>query len=182
MYSDSLLGTICSSATISANLCEDGTCNHLYQVSNSSCPPCIDINITVFATNILGNGATSDMITISCVLYYYYHSDCYCYYQPPGSTNQFIKIEFDTLLSSVQCTFTQPSRNEKSCSIRYGPSEGCTNPLQSSMLSRISAMNSLTVEGLLIPYSRNESKLCFIVTASDGPQVTRVEGTFMAGI
>lgn len=41
-----------------------GTCRHVFSVKNSSCPPCVSINITVFATNTLGDGALSDEITI----------------------------------------------------------------------------------------------------------------------
>lgn len=63
-YLDSISGDFCSSATIPASSCVDGTCNHTFEVSTSSCPPCVDINITVYSTNILGNGAISDPLTI----------------------------------------------------------------------------------------------------------------------
>ena len=65
-YLDSISGDLCSSATIPASLCVEGMCNHTFEVSTSSCPPCVDINITIYVTNILGNGAISDPITIGC--------------------------------------------------------------------------------------------------------------------
>lgn len=64
-YMDSASGDLCSSVTIPASSCIDGICNHAFEVPLSSCP-CMDINITVYSTNILGNGATSDPLTISC--------------------------------------------------------------------------------------------------------------------
>lgn len=61
-YTDSLSGRLCISSLISH--CENRMCSHQYQLSDSTCPNCVDINITVFATNILGNGRSSDAITI----------------------------------------------------------------------------------------------------------------------
>lgn len=63
---DSISGDLCSSVTIPASLCAERICNHTFEISTSSCPPCVDINITVYATNILGNGAISDPLTIGC--------------------------------------------------------------------------------------------------------------------
>ena len=66
-YMDSITGDPCSLATITASSCVEGICKHTFEVSLSSCPPCVDINVTVYATNILGNGAIiSDPITIGC--------------------------------------------------------------------------------------------------------------------
>ena len=184
-YADSLSGSTCSSSTISASLCESGTCRHLYQVSNSSCPPCVDINITVFASNILGNGSTSDVITIGC-LYIVYYTFVKCIaiivFFILGSTNSLVQVEFDALLSSAQCIFMQPTRNEKSCSIVYGPGEDCSN-LSLSSESGITTLNYVTIiEGLLIPQLQSGSKVCWMVTASDGPHIARVEGILTAGI
>ena len=90
-------------------------------------------------------------------------------------------MEFDLLLSSVQCTFMQPSRNEKSCSIAYGPGEQCTNLSQTSE-RRERTLNSVVIDYLVLPYLQNESKFCSIVTASDGSLVARVERIFNTGI
>jgi hypothetical protein len=70
-YVDSISGDFCNSVTIPASSCIDGMCNHTFEVTLSSCPPCVDINITVYATNILGNGAISDPLTIGLFLMQY---------------------------------------------------------------------------------------------------------------
>ena len=58
-YSDSVSGINCHSTTISASSCDDGICSDVFEASASLCPPLTDITVTVFATNILGNGPTS---------------------------------------------------------------------------------------------------------------------------
>ena len=65
-YLDSTSGDHCSLVTIPASSCIGGMCNHTFEVATSSCPACVDINITVYATNILGNGTISDPLTIGC--------------------------------------------------------------------------------------------------------------------
>ena len=62
MYSDSTSGSICGSATITASSCTDEMCAHSFNfdTSLSLCPPAADIGVTVFATNMLGNGPTSE--------------------------------------------------------------------------------------------------------------------------
>ena len=62
-------GTICSSAEIQASSCSSGqVCSHQFEVDLSSCVPFADITITVFATNVLGSGQTSNVITIGIII------------------------------------------------------------------------------------------------------------------
>ena len=63
-YSDASSGSICASVRLLPSDCE-GLCSHVFQVANSACPPCVDINTTLFATNLLGNGQPSNSMKIS---------------------------------------------------------------------------------------------------------------------
>ena len=63
-YADSMVGTICSTVEIQASLCNSHVCGHQFEVATSSCVPSANITITVFATNVLGSGQTSSLITI----------------------------------------------------------------------------------------------------------------------
>ena len=58
-YRDIVTDKICSSVVIPVSLCEEGSCSHTFEISTSLCPPFTVINVTVFATNALGNGPTS---------------------------------------------------------------------------------------------------------------------------
>ena len=44
VYSDVITGINCTIVNIS---CPDGICNYVFNLSSSSCPPYVDINITV---------------------------------------------------------------------------------------------------------------------------------------
>ena len=58
-YRDIVTDKICCSAVIPASLCEETICSHMFEISTSLCPPFTVISVTVFATNVLGNGPTS---------------------------------------------------------------------------------------------------------------------------
>ena len=59
-YSESTSGSTCGSATIPASSCTNEMCTHLFDTSLSLCPSAVNIDVTVFATNVLGNGSTSE--------------------------------------------------------------------------------------------------------------------------
>ena len=63
IYSDSTSGSNCASATIPTSSCRGRMCSHIFEVSSSFCLPSADINVTVFATNILGEGQYSIPVT-----------------------------------------------------------------------------------------------------------------------
>ena len=63
IYSDSTSGSSCGLATIPASSCRGRMCSHIFEVSSSFCLPSADINVTVFATNILGEGQFSIPLT-----------------------------------------------------------------------------------------------------------------------
>lgn len=49
---------ICNSGQVEPLSCKFGVCSHLFDTSTSSCPSSADIDVSVFATNLLGNGPT----------------------------------------------------------------------------------------------------------------------------
>lgn len=61
-YSDSLTGISCGVIHVPASSCRAGTCYHTFEVP-SSCLHSDGINVTVYATNALGNGPPSQPIT-----------------------------------------------------------------------------------------------------------------------
>ena len=63
-YTDTLSGDTCGRATIPASVCLNRMCSHVFEVSSSNCRPFSDINVTVFGTNILGNGTVAQSVTI----------------------------------------------------------------------------------------------------------------------
>lgn len=63
-YYDATFGILCGSTTIPLTLCESEYV-HMFNVSLSACPPTANINITAYATNILGSGPQSEPIVIS---------------------------------------------------------------------------------------------------------------------
>ena len=65
IYSDSTTNAVCLQTTISASSCENGVCNHVFVPSLSDCPTTADIDVSAFATNLLGDGMTSNAITIA---------------------------------------------------------------------------------------------------------------------
>ena len=72
IYSDTNTGQVCHTANISHSDCEEGMCGHVFPLSLSNCDPCADINVTVFATSILGDGPVSDPRTIGNKTYPFY--------------------------------------------------------------------------------------------------------------
>ena len=66
IYSDSSNKKLCSMDIIeaSSDSCEEDVCTHMFDVSSSSCSPSTDISVSVFATNILGDGPHSAAIQI----------------------------------------------------------------------------------------------------------------------
>ena len=63
-YRDSTYNGICGSATIPASSCVGGMCSHTFEASTSVCPPLSDVNVTVFGTTQLGDGAVSNPVTV----------------------------------------------------------------------------------------------------------------------
>ena len=58
-FYDSISGSKCESATVSASSCETSVCSHFMDVSSSSCYNVSNVNVTVFARYSVGDGPES---------------------------------------------------------------------------------------------------------------------------
>ena len=68
-YNVSYLSNTHSNSSIVPVSCKDDNCEYVVDVPSSLCPPLSDINVTVSAANILGQGPPSDTDTIGiCTL------------------------------------------------------------------------------------------------------------------
>ena len=80
MYYDSVSSTICcSSAIVQASTCEELACMDMLNISSSTCSSGVDINVTAYATNLLGNSPTSEFDTVGEFMFkytmkYYYNN------------------------------------------------------------------------------------------------------------
>ena len=68
IYSDSHSNNSCGLSTILVPSCERSICSHLFQVSASSCSPSSNINVSMFATNVIGDGPLSRPVMIAAGL------------------------------------------------------------------------------------------------------------------
>lgn len=57
-------GRLCDSTTIAATSCQSNKCSYTSEVLYTSCPSSTDIFVTVFATNVLGDGSLSQAVKI----------------------------------------------------------------------------------------------------------------------
>ena len=60
----STLSGSCHSVIVLPSFCGRGICSNEFDISSSSCPRSVDINVFVFATNTLGDGLLSNSVTI----------------------------------------------------------------------------------------------------------------------
>ena len=65
IYTNNNSDSVCGSAIIPAFSCNSGICRHKFDANDSSllCPTSNVYNVSVFATNLLGNGHTSSIVT-----------------------------------------------------------------------------------------------------------------------
>ena len=101
------------------------------------------------------------------------------------SVNHHLEVNFDLLSSTVRCSFTSPqTRAEKHCIIEYGPEleSSCTPPLLYKSESRQNTSHSLIIDLPVTGLSHSQSnRYCYIITASNGTSIMKVEGLFNAG-
>ena len=72
-YTNNNSDNVCGSAIIPAFSCNSGICRHEFDVNSSLlCPTSNVYNVSVFATNLLGNGYTSSIVTTisKCMMLY----------------------------------------------------------------------------------------------------------------
>lgn len=56
VYSDLITNRICDRAVLNPTMCKDRLCTHLFNTITSECSTTADLAISIFATNILGEG------------------------------------------------------------------------------------------------------------------------------
>lgn len=120
IYSASNFGNICESATISASSCDQyHICEHIFEVSTSSCQPTTDIDVTIFADSTNGRGPTSNplkrgsYITIAIITFV-----CVCIYTE--GVNTFVDVRYNQERNAIACLFqNQPLDIRKECAIMY---------------------------------------------------------------
>ena len=102
-----------------------------------------------------------------------------------GHINNFVRINFSLLTSEVICTFLTNGTTEQRCSVVYGPRLQCVNAtLRSEGTRHDDNLISDSVRINLPSLPRHQSvdnNFCFIITASDGLNTVKVEGSFNAG-
>ena len=62
-------GRDCHSATFPVSYCTNGDCKHELELSSTMCLPSAYINLTIYATNLLGDGPNSDPLTICTYIF-----------------------------------------------------------------------------------------------------------------
>ena len=101
--------------------------------------------------------------------------------------NEHIIVTFDLSTSTAVCEFhNQQLTTMKSCEITYGPGNVCNNTIyrysSRSNETEISEWESSVVVALSPnPKHLRERMHCYIVTAQDGTQITKIEGKFFTG-
>ena len=60
IYTDSTVNEVFIAVTISACACRFGVCSHVFDFSSSPCHNSTVINVTLYASNLLGDGPSSD--------------------------------------------------------------------------------------------------------------------------
>ena len=65
IYSNATTGDICLNATLPASECQGGVCHHYFYAYRSECSPQGNVSVSVYATNILGDGPVSNPVRIT---------------------------------------------------------------------------------------------------------------------
>ena len=63
-YTNPRYGLICNRAVAPASQCVNGICSHHLNLSSSNCSAFSEIMVSVFGTNVLGNGTSTNPVTI----------------------------------------------------------------------------------------------------------------------
>ena len=178
IYSDSKSNSTCGSAIIEAVSCTESgiQCTHSFDTSSSLCPSSTSINVTVYATNLIGDGPHSEPVIHSEKKCYYSDTYLLMYHNDIGGINNFIDVNFDHAERTITCTFHNQPSGVKQCtaSIHYG--DDCNFFLDVYMGS--STSNFVITAPLAI--IKNITEYCYNVTATiQGLSiVTVVEGKF----
>ena len=69
IYSELMSGKLCGLFTVQASSCVDERCVHKFNISSSSCSISYDISVSMFSTNIFGEGPSSEPVVFSLLSY-----------------------------------------------------------------------------------------------------------------
>lgn len=182
-FTDTIFGTHCGSAVVptSSSSCGEGTCISTFTIKSASeCHPLTDISVTIFGTNALGNGPSSDPTLICKILCYYNHTKIWNIYYFADGINDFVDIDLDfSTTYTAKCRFLKHIRSAaKSCVLHYGPPKQKT---QCNSVLPLSSNATATVDTVIVnlqPLNNQYSVYCYRLTASDGIHTAVVVGTF----
>jgi hypothetical protein len=191
-YTESSSNATCALANIQAASCLNQTCEYTSIKANiSACLTSPSIMVTVFGTNRLGNGSTSNPVlignqTLSNHEYVYLGLGTLS-----GTTNRFVDVIISENSSTIMCTFLDWQNGSNStCTVRvYRPSinNGCedidvVHSSHGSLYTKTSSSDSDTVTITITDFQQAPSRIvyCFSVIASNGTFTAEVIGTFDA--
>ena len=142
--------------------------------------------MTVFATNVLGDGQASRSITIGMPVLSKLSAILkigLLQFNPESTNNKVMVIVSQHFLTTITCKYLQPQTSSiKSCLIAYGPSTNttCADP---PYVTQVQKFTNSTIDVELSPFPKfhNETLFCYRVTASNGTSTVAVMGTFHVG-
>ncbi len=190
--SESNSSVTCASANVQAASCLNQTCEHTSIKANiSACLASPSIMVTVFGTNRLGNGSTSNPVlignqTLSNHEYVYLGLGTLL-----GTTNRFVDVTVFQNSSTIVCTFLDWQNGSNSiCTVSaYSPSinNGCEDidvmhSTHDRLYTKTSSSDSDTVTIRITDFQQVPSRIvyCFSVIASNGTFTAEVIGSFDA--
>ena len=153
--------------------CGDNLCSYVVNVP-SSCRTNALLNISVVATNLLGDGQPSEFVTVGIIIYCHSLNPlivCYC---NADVNNRFVIVEYDTAESTLSCIFVnQQDNSTKICKIKYG--------LCQQGLSKSNEETTTTEMAVLTLQLGNGQTYCYQVEASNRTYTVLIEGSLSTG-
>ena len=156
--------------------CDKDVCQYRFNMSSILCSE--DLKISVSAINQLGEGASTEAVTIGMKQY----SNCMVVHFPNPQliiksfthvdcVNNFVRVEVDSSSYTVTCVFlNQLDAIEKFCNVTYGTChQGMTEMVTSDPTRSDTIDINLRIE------NPNQT-LCYTITAGSGGFIAEVEG------
>ena len=178
--------------TFTATSCNSGVCtledNTIIRCFNESS----EVVVTVFASNILGDGITSDPILVgknttiyACMTFNISLSFTHCECVYIETSNELLLFAyFEASNNTFICQFLQRYFDNKSCIIKYGTINITSQSCDIRSETRNSSNNTLTdIVTVSLPTSMltllpTESELCFVAIGNIANFTIAVEGRF----
>ena len=186
--SDLTTDAICFTVNISAASCLRGVCEvSISSLDLAQCPPQTNINVSVLAFNLLGNGPASRTIVGMLLSILFQGSVCVEWSSVQirliftvvpwftERTNQFVDVKFESR-TRIVCSFSELTGTQnKSCVIMYG---SCGQQLTMTVEGR-SQSNSAGTVVINLPVTQTpSSSYCYIISTSNSTHTVKVQGMF----